>query len=356
MSASNILNQLLRRAEEEEAAPACSTSNDFDGRMGLRVSAIFVILVTSSFGALFPVVAKNNPSMKIPSWAFFFAKYFGSGVIVATAFIHLLAPAVEALGNPCLTGPITEYPWVMGIALMTVFTLFFVELLAMRYATFSGFTNAMAADTEAAAHTHSHDIRDESHFSHSHDHRDPDSSSTSIQEKPIAGEPPTESYSAQLTSLFILEFGVVFHSIFIGMTLAVSGAEFTTLYIVLVFHQMFEGLGLGARLSSCSWPRSRKYTPHVMAAVYGLSTPIAIAVGLGIRQSYPPEGFTTLVVNGVFDSISAGILLYTGLVELMAHEFLFSHALRAAPARKVFAAYLFMVLGAALMALLGKWA
>lgn len=64
------------------------------------------------------------------SWIFFVAKYFGSGVIVATAFIHLLAPAHEALTNPCLTGPITEYPWVEAIALMTVFCLFFVEIVS----------------------------------------------------------------------------------------------------------------------------------------------------------------------------------------------------------------------------------
>lgn len=30
--------------------PACSTGNDFDGRIGVRISAIFVILVGSSFG------------------------------------------------------------------------------------------------------------------------------------------------------------------------------------------------------------------------------------------------------------------------------------------------------------------
>lgn len=33
-----------------------------------------------------------------------FAKYFGSGVIIATSFIHLLAPAVDALSSPCLKG------------------------------------------------------------------------------------------------------------------------------------------------------------------------------------------------------------------------------------------------------------
>jgi hypothetical protein len=40
-------------------------------------------------GAMFPIIEKNNPSLKIPSWAFFFARYFGSGIIVATAFIHV---------------------------------------------------------------------------------------------------------------------------------------------------------------------------------------------------------------------------------------------------------------------------
>ncbi|KFY01998.1 hypothetical protein V490_00693, partial [Pseudogymnoascus sp. VKM F-3557] len=46
----------------------------------------------------------------------------------------LLAPANEALTDPCLTGPITEYTWVEGIALMTIMVMFFVELLTMRYA------------------------------------------------------------------------------------------------------------------------------------------------------------------------------------------------------------------------------
>jgi zinc transporter 1/2/3 len=57
-----------------------------------------------------------------------------------------------------------------------------------------------------------------------------------------------EVYMAQLTSIFILEFGIVFHSVFIGLTLVVSGEEFTVLYIVIVFHQTFEGLGLDSEL------------------------------------------------------------------------------------------------------------
>ena len=67
----------------------CATGNDFDGRLGVRISSIFVIGIGSFLGAWFPVYAARHKGVGVPSWAFFIAKYFGSGVIVATAFIHV---------------------------------------------------------------------------------------------------------------------------------------------------------------------------------------------------------------------------------------------------------------------------
>lgn len=166
----------------------------------------------------------------------------------------------------------------------------------------------------------------------------------------------SEHLAAQLTSIFILEFGVIFHSIFIGLTLAVAGEEFVVLYIVLVFHQTFEGLGLGSRLASTPWPASKEWLPWILGALYGISTPLAIAVGLGVRETLSTDGRAMLLVNGVFDSISAGILIYTGLVELMAHEFMFNQEMRRSKLSVVLGAFGCMVLGAGLMALLGKWA
>lgn len=359
-----------RDAGADSAPPPCDTGNEYDGRLGLRISAIFVILVGSLFGAIFPVLARRMGGMGIPSWAFFIAKYFGSGVIIATAFIHLLAPAEEALTNECLTGPITEYSWVEGIILMTIVVMFFVELMVMRYSRFGtghghGHDHDQGAESEERHHldalgasdgaykddaieqANSH-VPGDDHLGHSREHRDAELAKT--------GGTSLEDYAAQLTSIFILEFGIIFHSVFIGLTLAVTGEEFTTLYIVLVFHQTFEGLGLGSRLATIPWPRSKRWTPYLLGFGYALSTPIAIAIGLGVRYAYPPTGRTTLIVNGVFDSISAGILIYTALVELMAHEFMFSTAMRRAPIRTVLAAFVLLCLGAGLMALLGKWA
>ena len=251
---------------------------------------------------------------------------------------------------------------------MTIFILFFIELMAMRYATF-GHTH----DHDEEGQGHSHDklgehtnlqtrvtrtgsnsqrhTPGEDHLSHTREHieHDEDDSPThdpttmTVRDKP---HHPVEDYAAQMTAIFILEFGVIFHSIFVGLTLAVTGSEFTTLYVVLVFHQTFEGLGLGSRLAVTPWPKSKHWTPYIFALGYGLSTPIAIAVGLGVRNTYAPGSQTSLIVNGVFDSISAGILIYTGLVELMAHEFMFSTVMRRASLRVVMSAFGMMCLGA----------
>jgi zinc transporter 1/2/3 len=259
-------------------------------------------------------------------------------------YSQLLAPASHALMNPCLTGPITQYDWVEGIALITVFLLFFTELMAMRFSTFGHTHDDDNHDElnpigERAQSTSSHGhAPGDDHLSHSRDHVDPD-----VEEH--RGK-PVEDFAAQMTAIFILEFGVVFHSVFVGLTLAVAGAEFNTLYVVLVFHQTFEGLGLGSRLAVTPWPKSKRWTPYIFALVYGFSTPIALAVGLGIRNTYVPGSQTALIVNGVFDSISAGILIYTGLVELMAHEFMFSSVMRRARLRVVLSAFGMMCLGA----------
>ena len=41
---------------------------------------------------------------------------------------------------------------------------------------------------------------------------------------------------AQIVGVFILEFGVLLHSVLIGLTLAVSN-DFVTLFVVIIFHR-----------------------------------------------------------------------------------------------------------------------
>ncbi|KAK9238278.1 Zinc/iron permease [Lipomyces kononenkoae] len=371
----NIVGELVTR---DTSDPACASGNDYNGQLGVRISAIFVILFASTFGALFPVLSKQS-RINVPEIFFFIAKFFGSGVIIATAFIHLLAPAVQALGDPCLGGTWAEYPWAIAITMISIFILFFIEVLTYRYATFDSLAGVHAPnsdghnDSQTATElnttstqlSHVNSSFDPDSVNDNADERRPSNSETvtadlgDVEKNANVSERPKEnniadSLSAQLAEVFILEFGIIFHSVFIGLTLAIAGAEFNTLYVVLVFHQAFEGLGLGARLASTPW--DRKWVPIVMAIAYGITTPIAIAIGLGVRYSYSDSTRRALISNGIFDSISAGILLYTGLVELMAHEFLFSGEMNKAPIKHVLSAFTVMCLGAGLMALLGRWA
>lgn len=357
---------LMRRDDDDEPTPSCG-SNDYSGMLGARISSVFVVLVASSFGALFPILSSRYSFIKMPWWCFFIAKFFGSGVIVATAFIHLLEPASDALGNECLGHAWGVYPYAYGICLVVLFIIFFMELVAFRYVdkkleAVGGHSHSHFGDTSAYVKNNT-DTDEEvklslgaegenpypKHFSHANDHPDED-----IPEGATAFD---ESFFAQLTAVFVLEFGIVFHSVFVGLSLATADDEFKTLYPVIVFHQLFEGLGLGTRIAATPWPKDKRWTPWLLALAYGLCTPISIAIGLGVRKSYSEDSHTALIVNGVFDSISAGILLYTGLVELMAHEFLFTDEFKGdAGFKRMLWAYAIMVVGAGLMALLGRWA
>lgn len=121
-------------------------------------------------------------------------------------------------------------------------------------------------------------------------------------------------------------------SVLIGLTLAVD-PNFKVLFVVIVFHreistfsrlsspltipsEMFEGLGIGSRLAYMKLPTRYNYVPIAAAVLYGITTPIGIAVGLGVRTTYNPGTATASIVSGVLDSLSAGILIYTGLVEV----------------------------------------
>jgi solute carrier family 39 (zinc transporter), member 1/2/3 len=258
--------------------------------------------------------AKKLPRFRIPNIAFTFAKFFGSGVIIATAFIHLLAPSFAELGDPCLsTFWNVDYPWSAAFSMISVFSLFTIELLAMRVAHISFATTDALGNAEYIVDVH----------------ESPNLESTPVKAEGTAvgdrtvnnGE--TARLDTRLVGFFVLEFGVIFHSVIIGLTLSTSGTEFNTLFIVIIFHQMFEGLGLGSRLAILPF-KKRSVWPWVLGIAYGVVTPIGMAIGLGVRTTYDSASQTALLVSGTLDAISAGILLYTGLVELLAHEFLFS--------------------------------
>lgn len=358
------------------------------GMQGLRIGSIFIILVASLVGALTPVLLARQSKMHVPKFTFFICKYIGTGVIIATAWMHLLDPAIDQLGDDCVKERwLGKYPWALCIALMTVMVMFFIELMVARFDdddSNSSHSHGTGSDSNSDlnevlalkkpttstkgksvdAEPCSHDVErhgalrgpdqttipgrpddvsyppgGEDHLAHRKDHKEGDSHT---------------SLSSQLTAIFILEFGVIFHSVFIGLTLGTTGSDdLKILLVVLVFHQMFEGLGLGSRIAVADWPTGKQWLPFVLAIGFALSTPVGIAAGIGAK---PQNAAIQKLINGIFDSISAGILMYTGLVELLAHEFMFNPHMRRAPLKIQLFAFGCVSFGVAIMALLAKWA
>jgi zinc transporter 1/2/3 len=76
----------------------------------------------------------------------------------------------------------------------------------------------------------------------------------------------------------ILEAGVIFHSIMIGVTLGAQANGFVPTFIAIIFHQLFEGLALGARIATLVWPDGRNWKKWLMVGAYTIITPVGIAI------------------------------------------------------------------------------
>lgn len=92
----------------------------------LKLIAAGIILVVSAVAASFPTLAKRAPRIQPSEIVFFITKHFGTGeeylrgsgqihwlnwltelclgVILATAFVHLLQEAFESLNHPAVSG------------------------------------------------------------------------------------------------------------------------------------------------------------------------------------------------------------------------------------------------------------
>ncbi|KAF9815145.1 hypothetical protein IEO21_04763 [Rhodonia placenta] len=55
---------------------------------------------SENVASTFPSISRRIPGLRVPGIVFFIGKHFGTGVILATAFAHLLQDSFEALMDP----------------------------------------------------------------------------------------------------------------------------------------------------------------------------------------------------------------------------------------------------------------
>ncbi|KAH9229946.1 hypothetical protein K456DRAFT_1844259 [Colletotrichum gloeosporioides 23] len=311
-----------------------------DYNIPLRVGLLFVILVTSAFGVYFPIFMIKWMPTKTHT-IFLILKQFGTGIIISTAFIHLYTHAQLMFANECL-GELGYEGTTSAIVMAGIFLSFLVEYLGKRL----------------------------------------------VMAKVAANPTSATRFSPETVTVLVLECGIIFHSILIGITLVVAGDTFfITLFVVILFHQMFEGIALGTRiaqlgtaspvekndrpaaveveqtssapdsLNSLKAPTFSLVKKLILATPFALVTPIGMAIGIGVLQQFNGNDRNTIIAIGTLDALSAGILVWVGVVEMWAEDWMHGHAelLHTSPIVTILAG-LGLVAGMIIMSVLGKWA
>ncbi|PHU11898.1 Zinc transporter 3 [Capsicum chinense] len=92
----------------------------------------------------------------------------------------------------------------------------------------------------------------------------------------------------------------------------------------------------------------------LMALFFSLTTPIGIAIEIGIANDYYKNDQNSLIVEGIFNSASAGILIYMAIVDLLAADFM--HPRMKGNGKLQLGANISLLLGAGLMSVIAIWA
>jgi solute carrier family 39 (zinc transporter), member 1/2/3 len=142
----------------------------------------------------------------------------------------------------------------------------------------------------------------------------------------------------------LLEGGILFHSVFVGMTVSITTEGFIVLLIAILFHQTFEGLGLGSRIAAVPYPKG-SWKPWILVFAFGTTAPIGQAIGLITRNTYDPNSAFALILVGFFNAFSSGLLIYAGLVDLLHADFLSEEADRLLTNKKKMLAFSFVLMG-----------
>uniref|UniRef100_A0A1D1Y8E9 Zinc transporter 4, chloroplastic n=1 Tax=Anthurium amnicola TaxID=1678845 RepID=A0A1D1Y8E9_9ARAE len=398
----NFSETLIHQMSKSMSNTACSGDvdagdcRDDAAALRLKLVAVVAILVAGVVGVTIPLFGKKRRFLRTDSSAFVLTKAFAAGVILATGFVHMLSDGQESLTDPCLPRwPWSEFPFPGFVAMMAALGTLVLDFLATQFyerkhrkeveecrgaaaaapdeergvgilvvaesdADASPAGNDEGKDrmhivgmhAHAASHRHSHPHRhgpceDGAPHGHKHGHSHGPAHAHSDEES------GPSSHVRHVVVSQILELGIVSHSVIIGLSLGVSQSPCTIrpLVAALAFHQFFEGFALGGCIAQAQF---RTMTGSLMACFFAITTPSGIGAGAALASFYNPNSPRALVVEGVLDSVSAGILIYMALVDLIAADFLSRNM--SCNTRLQVSSYLALFFGAFSMSLLALWA
>ncbi|ESQ32944.1 hypothetical protein EUTSA_v10005271mg [Eutrema salsugineum] len=343
---SSTSTSLAGNAENADVSECKAESGDSSCRNNiesqkLKLIAIPSILVASMIGVCLPLFTRSIPALGPDRDTFPIVKGLSSGVILATGYMHVFPDAVENLTSKCLPeSPWREFPFTFFIAMVSALVTLMVDSFLMSA------HKKRASKREVKVKplengSNSLEIQ--------HEIKTLENGSVVVEKQ----DEVTSQLRRNKVIAQMLELGIVVHSVVIGLAMGASNNQCTirSLIAALCFHQLFEGMGLGGSILQAEYGRQ---TRLIMAFFFSVTTPFGIALGMGIQKIYDETSPTALIVVGVLNACSAGLLNYMALVDLLAHEF-FGEKLQANMKLQSFA-YVAVLIGLGGMSLMAKWA
>ncbi|KAJ8650925.1 hypothetical protein MRB53_003948 [Persea americana] len=312
----------------------------------LKLIAIFVILLTSVVGISSPVaLARLFQGKPTYNNALLLIKCFAAGVILSTSLVHVLPDAFDALADCQIAShhPWKDFPFSGFIAMV-------------------GAIIALLVDVAASSH-----VEDRPQYAPVGSEDGGAGVVLAVKKGEAAAEVVVVSgchntHEEELAKLKqrlvsqVLEIGIVFHSVIIGVTLGMSQNRCTIkpLVAALAFHQIFEGMGLGGCIAQAGFNLA---TTTYMCLMFSVTTPLGIMLGMMVFfvTGYDDSSPNALVLEGLLGSLSSGILIYMALVDLIAADFFHNKAMNSTRWMKK-SCYIALVLGSASMSVLAIWA
>jgi zinc transporter 1/2/3 len=373
----------------------------------LTVVTILLCLFASGVGSVVPIAFQRRPAdSKFARHGFFASRFLGTGAIIGIALMYMLAPARDLLQQPCLRANLGDYDWAPTIMGLIVVVLVFVHLVLPKVTEFGRLalpkltafvrmglaklpTNANANDgdrpasvpeqpapeqpaTDVAPPTNASTVNPPAATGNV----DPPvitgtvpppanaSSGNSLSSTQVnlsasmdleggwsnrpKGTPLTPDDLTRICFLVVLLSGALIRKMFTGLALGANGATLAIAGALLVV-EILEGLALGSRLAVVPFtgPRTRRWVPYGLCALYACVTPVGTLIGLLTRSGDPT---TRLLVSGIFSAVGAGMLLYVGVLEMLGREFLHGPCLRDVSLGKQLYAYGLIVVGFGMVA------
>ncbi|OLY82468.1 Zinc transporter 7 [Smittium mucronatum] len=258
--------------------------------LGFQLIILSIILFSGGIGVFIPILEYPLEMSYVSKVAVSLSKFFGFGMVLSVSLVHLYPPSVKHLSTSCIgSGPYSFLP------LIIVMILFFVVVLYQ----FPVTDNNQDVD---------------------------DSNQSGIGDVVDFG---VKNRSQK--TLYLVGKCISLHSLILGLSVGfIPKSEASMLSLAVAFVRLMEGFDVGSKLVSIRdssyhqqiHPNERDlFLQSIGAVMFSLASPVAQCFGMAINPYLITNSKNYIVLLGILEGSSAGILLFISLVSFMIVHF-----------------------------------